>query len=457
MYVFFDLDGVLVDLRELHRNAFIQAWNTLNPVDTIDSIFHSKFLEARPTKDKIQICNRELNTSVSIAEIHTLKQDITSHMLNDFVGLSSVTETIRWLKSQGHVLACCSNSIRKTIYIALAKLNIVDQFELILSSEDVIQSKPNPEIYLKAATHFGVDPSICLVFEDSIVGKRAAIDAGCHVVPVTNASDITIDFVTICINGLSRIPAYVHNTDFHINLVIPMAGLGSRFEKEGYKTPKPFLPIHGKCMYKWVVENMLPQNPLLRSKIRTHIIIRQEHLALFQATNPGDIQLHIVPALTEGPACTVLSIKEIINNGNPLVIANSDQHLEWDSDTLYLSLIHPNTDGVISTFEQSDPFDIKWSYAKIDDNKEVTEVAEKRYISNHASTGIYGWKRGDYFVRYAESMIYRNIRVNNEFYVCPVYNEAIRNGKIIRVLECDRMWGLGIPQDYEYFLAKWNK
>jgi beta-phosphoglucomutase-like phosphatase (HAD superfamily)/dTDP-glucose pyrophosphorylase len=456
MYIFFDLDGVLIDLRELHRDAYISAWNTLNPASTIDAIFHSKFLEARPTKDKIPICNRELQTSTHTDGVSALKQTITGQLLTDCTGLTSVTYTIKWLKAQGHILACCSNSIRNTINIALTKLDILDQFDLILSNEDVSQSKPNPEIYLKAAARFGVDPTTCLVFEDSVVGKRAATDAGCHVIPVTNASDITRDFVSLCMAGFSRIPAYVHNADFCINLVIPMAGLGSRFEKEGYKTPKPFLPIYGKCMYKWVVENMLPQNPLLRSKVRTHIVIRQEHLSMFESTNPGNIQLHIVPALTEGPACTVLSVKDIINTGNPLVIANSDQHLEWDSDALYYSLLHPSVDGVISTFAQPDPFDIKWSYAKIDTDKKVTEVAEKRYISSNASTGIYGWSRGADFVRYTESMIRQNIRVNNEFYVCPVYNEAISDAKCIRVLECDKMWGLGIPQDYEYFLAKWR-
>jgi HAD superfamily hydrolase (TIGR01509 family) len=360
MHIFFDLDGVLIDLKELHRDAYISAWNTLNPAATIDAIFHSKFLEARPTKDKIPICNRELQTSAHADDISALKQTITGKLLTDFTGLKTVTDTIKWLKAQGHVLACCSNSIRNTIHIALTKLDIEDQFDLILSNEDVAQSKPNPEIYLKAAAHFGVDPTTCLVFEDSVIGKRAASEAGCSFIPVTNASDLTRDFVSLCIAGLSRIPTYVHNADFCINLVIPMAGLGSRFEKEGYKTPKPFLPIHGKCMYKWVVENMLPQNPLLRSKVRTHIIIRQEHLALFEASNPDGIQLHIVPALTEGPACTVLSVKDIINTGNPLVIANSDQHLEWDSDALYYSLLHPSVDGIISTFAQPDPFDIKW-------------------------------------------------------------------------------------------------
>ena len=113
-------------------------------------------------------------------------------------------------------------------------------------------------------------------------------------------------------------------------------------------------------------------------------------------------------------------------------------------------------DGIISTFSQLDPTDIKWSYANTDANQKVIEVAEKRYISSNASTGIYGFRRGSDFVTFAESMIEQNIRVNNEFYVCPVYNEAIKAKKVIRVLECSKMWGLGVPKDYEIFLANWK-
>jgi NDP-sugar pyrophosphorylase family protein len=233
-----------------------------------------------------------------------------------------------------------------------------------------------------------------------------------------------------------------------------MGGLGSRFEKEGYRTPKPFLPIFGKEMYKWVIENMMPQNPIIRALLQVHIIIREEHRTLFE--NTQDVQLHTIPALTEGPACTVLAIKDSINTSDPLIIANSDQHLEWDSDAFYYSLLHPSMDGIISTFSQLDPTDIKWSYAKTDGNQNVIEVAEKRYISSNASTGIYGFRRGSDFVQFAESMIAQNIRVNNEFYVCPVYNEAIQAKKTIRVLDCLKMWGLGIPKDYEIFLANWK-
>jgi len=453
MHLFFDLDGVLIDLKELHRDAFITSWNHICSQNSIDIAFHSKHLEARPTKDKVAICNQILKTAVSMQEVSGLKQSLTEKLIGDFKGLATVTETIKWLKLQGHTLACCSNSIRNTIRLALTKLDILDCFDLILSNEDVTKSKPHPEMYQKAAQHFGVAPQDCLVFEDSIVGKKAATDAGCVVIPVTNSSDITIEFVKGCIATTTRIPLSLPTA---INLVIPMGGLGSRFEKEGYTTPKPFLPIFGKEMYKWVIENMLPSNPLLRSLVQVHIIIREEHRALFQSTALEGIHLHTIPALTEGPACTVLAIRDIINTSAPLIIANSDQHLEWDSDALYYSLLHPSIDGIISTFSQLDPTDIKWSYAKTDANQNVIQVAEKRYISSNASTGIYGWSRGSDFVTFAESMIQQNIRVNNEFYVCPVYNEAVQAKKSIRVLECFKMWGLGVPKDYEIFLANWK-
>jgi HAD superfamily hydrolase (TIGR01509 family) len=452
MHLIFDLDGVLIDLKELHRDAYITAWNHICPQSKITILFHSKHLEARPTKDKVVLCNKILGTAVSVQEVSSLKQQITEHLLVDFKGLATVTETIQWLKNQGHLIACCSNSIRKTIEISLGKLNILDQFDLILSNEDVVQSKPHPEIYLKAADYFGIPPNQCLVFEDSIIGKRAAFEAGCQVIPVTNSNDITIEFVKMCMETNCRISVSAPDT---IHLVIPMGGLGSRFEKEGYTIPKPFLPIFGKEMYKWVIENMMPQNPELRKRVQTHIIIRQEHRSLFQDTS--NIHLHTIPSLSEGPACTVLAIRDIINTSAPLVIANSDQHLEWDSDAFYYSLLHPSIDGIISTFSQLDPADIKWSYAKTDSYNRVIEVAEKRYISSNASTGIYGFTRGSDFVHFAESMIQKNMRVNNEFYVCPVYNEAIAAGKQIQVLECFKMWGLGVPKDYEIFLANWKK
>jgi dTDP-glucose pyrophosphorylase len=156
-----------------------------------------------------------------------------------------------------------------------------------------------------------------------------------------------------------------------------------------------------------------------------------------------------VDGLTEGAACTTLLAKELIDNDEPLVMANSDQFVEWDSNNVMYSFTADGIDGGILTFKATHP---KWSYAKLDENGFVSQVAEKNPISDNATVGVYYWKKGSDYVKYAEQMIGKNIRTNNEFYVCPVFNEAIADGKKIRVKEISKMWGIGTPEDLNYFL-----
>ena len=113
------------------------------------------------------------------------------------------------------------------------------------------------------------------------------------------------------------------------------------------------------------------------------------------------------------------------------------------------NFVSKKVDGGILTFKAMHP---KWSYAKTDKNGNVCEVAEKKVISNNATVGVYYWKHGEDFVKYAEQMIKKNVRVNNEFYVCPVYNEAIKDKKIIKIKNIESMWGLGTPEDLNYFI-----
>jgi dTDP-glucose pyrophosphorylase len=112
-----------------------------------------------------------------------------------------------------------------------------------------------------------------------------------------------------------------------------------------------------------------------------------------------------------------------------------------------------NVDGGIVTFEATHP---KWSFAKIDESGLVTEVAEKNPISNIATVGYYYWKKGSDFVKYAEEMISENIRVNNEFYVCPVFNQAVKDIKKVITFNVDGMWGLGTPEDLKYYLENYK-
>ena len=187
-------------------------------------------------------------------------------------------------------------------------------------------------------------------------------------------------------------------------------------------------------------------------------VVRKEHEErynikhLLQLISPG-CEVIYTDGLTEGAACTTLLAKEFINNDEALLYANSDQFLEWDSNEFMYSMMADNIDGGMLTFEATHP---KWSFAKLGSDGYVTEVAEKKPISNIATTGIYYWKHGSDYVKYAEQMIEKDIRVNNEFYVCPVFNEAIADGKKIKIFPTKKMWGIGTPEDLDTYLRNYK-
>ena len=157
--------------------------------------------------------------------------------------------------------------------------------------------------------------------------------------------------------------------------------------------------------------------------------------------------------MTEGAACTTLLASEYIDNDNPLLIANSDQFLEWNSSETLYTFSASGLDGGIVTFESTHP---KWSYVSLDTNGFIREVAEKRPISNIATVGLYYWKQGKDYVRFARQMINKNIRTNNEFYVAPVFNEAIQGGLKFKIKDIEKMWGLGTPEDLDSFLKNFS-
>jgi dTDP-glucose pyrophosphorylase len=236
-----------------------------------------------------------------------------------------------------------------------------------------------------------------------------------------------------------------------MNVLIPMAGAGSRFEKAGYTFPKPLIDVCGKPMIQWVVDT-------LNIEAKYIFIVQRSH---FEKYNLKDTLSNFCPnneivqidGITEGAVCTTLLAKQYVDNNEPLIIANSDQFLEWNSDEYMYSCSAGDIDANILTFKATHP---KWSFVKLDELGYVTEVAEKRPISDVATAGVYYWRRGCDYVKYAEQMIKKNIRVNNEFYVCPVFNEAIQDNKKVKTYNIDKMWGLGTPEDLEHFLKNYK-
>lgn len=163
-----------------------------------------------------------------------------------------------------------------------------------------------------------------------------------------------------------------------------------------------------------------------------------------------------INGITEGAACTTLLAKNLIDNNKPLLIANSDQIVNWNSSETIYGFDKENVDGGIVTFESTHP---KWSYVKLNEHGLVSEVAEKKPISKIATVGIYYWRKGSDYVKYAEQMIKNEIRTNGEFYVAPVFNEAIKDHKKFKISNISKMWGIGTPEDLDIYLnrAKFDK
>ena len=185
-------------------------------------------------------------------------------------------------------------------------------------------------------------------------------------------------------------------TNKTLNIVIPMAGKGSRFAEAGYTFPKPLIDIKDKTMIEVVIDNLRPS-----CEHRFIFIAQKEHCEKYdiynilkRATN-NKFELIQISGVTEGAACTVLLAAQYINNENELLIANSDQYINIKIDDFIKKARNKNADGLIMTFEASHP---KWSYARTDKTGKVIEVAEKKIISSHATVGIYHVSQGRDFV-----------------------------------------------------------
>ena len=238
-----------------------------------------------------------------------------------------------------------------------------------------------------------------------------------------------------------------------LNIVIPMAGRGSRFATAGFTIPKPLIPLGEKPMIEWVIENVRPSvaHKFTFICLAEHLIDYPKVPETLRELCPG-CNIISIDKVTEGAACTALLARQYIDTTDPLMIANADQYVELNIDE-YLSVMErEQAAGLIMTFWSDHP---KWSYCRMSEDGSVQEVVEKQVVSNEATVGIYNFRRGSDFVSAAENMIQKNLRVNNEFYVAPVYNELITAGHKIVTAKTGReysgMYGLGIPEDLAFF------
>jgi len=451
--VIFDLDGVLVDTKQYHYLALNSAIEKVAGLKyIITESEHISTYDGLPTKAKLKLLTekKKLNPS-HYDSIWYLKQQETFKVLESNIKKNpELIKIIDHLKNNNVKVYIASNSIRETIDICVKALGIDEMIDGIYSNTDISFPKPNGQMYLSIIAKEGVSPKETLIAEDSSIG-REAVNASCaNLLPINEVTDLTFDYITSFISKLeqniSLKPTWIDNK---MNILIPMAGAGSRFANAGYTFPKPLIEVNGKPMIHSVVES-------LGINANYIYLVRSEHYDKYNLEYllkyiTQECKIVKVDSLTEGAACTTLLARDHINNENPLLIVNSDQIVEWNSsDFMYMNNT-TNIDGSILTFESTHP---KWSYVKLDENGYVTDLAEKKVISNIATVGIYYWKKGSEYIKYAEQMIDKNIRVNNEFYVAPVYNEAISDNKKIKIFNVEKMHAIGTPEDLNEYLSR---
>ena len=446
--IIFDLDGVLVDTKNIHFEALNLALKKFghNKITFED---HIKIFDGLPTNEKLKILNlKDKLPKKNFVKINKYKQKVTSEILKKKIKKNLRLINIFKKLHKDFKIAIATNAVNSTLNICLKKLGISKYINFKLSNEDINFPKPNPEIYLRIFVKFGIYPSEALIIEDSHYGREAAISSGAKLLPIKKIEELTLKKIILNLTSKKiNIKKKIFWEDNNLNILIPMAGAGKRFADAGYVFPKPLIEIDNKPMIQWVIES-------LNFSANYIFIIQKEHQEKYNIKSVLKIlqpncKIIELDHLTEGAACTTLLAKEYINNSNPLIIANSDQYISWNSSKALYDFNSKNLDGAILTFEAIHP---KWSYAKCDDNGYVTEVAEKKVISKNATVGVYYWKHGSDYVQSAENMIKKNIRVNNEFYVCPVYNEFLLKNKKVKIHNVDRMSGLGTPEDLNNFL-----
>ena len=451
--VIFDLDGVLIDSRELHYDALNDALRKVGEEFVITREEHLSKYDGLNTTKKLKMLTEQKGLPVSVYDqVWKDKQDATFNLVRGFCKEYMLQTIFRQIKARGYKIAVASNSIRETVKLSLLSIGVMDEVDYFVSNEDVSRTKPYPEMYWKCMTALNALPKNTIIVEDSHIGRQGALDSGAHLLAVENAKEVNSEHMMQRIYDLMNTIEGTSKKslpwrDKKLNVLIPMAGAGSRFAQAGYTFPKPLIEVRGKPMIQVVVEN-------LNIEANYIFLVQREHYEtynlkyLLNLIAPG-CKIVQVDGLTEGAACTTLLAKEHIDNDAPLIMANSDQFVEWNSNECMYAFSADSIDGGILTFKATHP---KWSYAKLNEDGFVSEVAEKKVISDEATVGIYYWRHGSDYVKYAEQMIDKNIRTNGEFYTCPVFNEAIGDGKKIRVKNIEKMWGIGTPEDLNYFL-----
>ena len=233
------------------------------------------------------------------------------------------------------------------------------------------------------------------------------------------------------------------------NIVLPIAGRAQRFLDKGYLVPKPLIIVDKKHIIDWALESIDFAGV---DDYRLIFIVRLDHINDFAIDEilkekfGEDVVVVPVDHITEGSVCTCLLAQDYIDNDDELLIYTPDVYFQKPFNLK--EEVEDGLDGHILTFKANSA---AHSYAQLDENGYVTKTVEKEVISEHAAVGVYYWKTGNMFVKYANELIEKNIRTNGEFYLCPVYNLMVEDSLKIKTSRAEKMHVLGTPEELEFF------
>lgn len=449
--ILLDFDGIIINSDCIHFSSLNKAIAVIDPKYQISEEDNVKYYGTIPSKEKLKILSEKTGLPTNLhQQILFLKKQFTNEIIDELNILvqPNVINCIKKLYQDGFILAITSNTNTDFIEKILNKSNLLQYFSKIYSNQNISKTKPNPEMYLRACVELNTEPRKILILEDSATGQEAAIRSGANLYPIENPNDVIYENIINYIKKFKSKPIKWKSNK--INVLMLAAGKGQRFIDQGFTDkPKPLININNIPMIGLVCEK-------LNIEANFIFVVKEEHCQKFELeTTLNLLQPNCKIVKVSGPqlgsAYSSLQAKDLIDNDNHLMIVNSDQIWEWDANNFYYQMIQKNVDGGILTIVENSG-DTKWSYAKIDENNNVIEVAEKKPISDVATVGIYYFNKGSDFVKYAEQMIQANDRVNNEFYTCPVYNYMIKDKKIIKYFHCDKFIDLGTPENMKIYL-----
>ena len=338
--IIFDLDGVLVDAREMHYEALNRALAKFGYTITRDE--HLSTFDGLPTSKKLQMLTKLKGLPKDLYDsIWQEKQNQTKEIIDkQFTYDERMRAILKNLRNEGYWICVCSNSIRETTKMMLIRKGLLEFVDFFISNQDVQFSKPNPEMFLKAMINYGVGPRECVIVEDSHHGRQAAFDSGAYLCAVENVEDVTYKKIKIAIDKAVEKKA---NGKFvpkwqsgNLRIIIPMAGEGKSFKTAGYTFPKPLIDIDEKPMIQWVVENINVDGKFI-------FIVKEEHVKLYNLhyllnlIAPG-CEIVTIKNAGSGAADTVLKAKNLFMDDDPIAIVNSDQLIVWNSNEFFYAM-----------------------------------------------------------------------------------------------------------------------